>query len=127
MRRRFQFSLRALLGLAAAVCVVLGGHHLLVKYGQYVVAKPAGIGEPISIDGQLVWLCGPRLLYVELVSEPRLDRLVRNIYVLKRSWGCLYRLKTTIDGISHAGHHEILLRMQPSTIGVRGAATISER
>jgi hypothetical protein len=129
MSRRFQFSLRALLGLAAVVCLLLGCWHLLTKHGQYVVATPAKIGEPITVDGQLVCFCGPSLLYVELVGEPPLDRLVQNIYVIKRSWGCLYRLKTKIDPISRSGDDAILLRfqMKPGAVAARGVVTVTEQ
>ena len=130
MSRRFQFSLRWLLGLAAAVCFALGGWHLLVTYGQYVGAPPTNVGKPITVEAQLVRIGGPRLLRgIELIGDPPLDRLVYNHYVTERSWGCLYRLKTTIDPINRAGDYAILLRFQgqPDLDRALGVVTVRER
>jgi hypothetical protein len=54
MSRRFQFSLRALLGMAVVVCLALGGWHLLVRYGQFVEMAPTAANEP-RLRGQFIF------------------------------------------------------------------------
>jgi len=41
-----------MLGVVAVICLGLGGWHLLMKYGQYVEAEPAVVGQPIKIHGR---------------------------------------------------------------------------
>ena len=130
MSRRFQFSLRSLLAAGAVVCLSLGGWHVLTIRSQYVAGLSAKVGEPITIEAQLVRFCGPRVLYVELADNPPLDRVVyHNQYIMERSWGCLYRLSETIDPMFEAGDYAILLRLQgePNVIAPRGVLTVAER
>jgi hypothetical protein len=53
-RRWFQFSLRSLMAAVVVNCLGLGGWHLLLKYGQYVEAEPAVVGQPIKIRGRFL-------------------------------------------------------------------------
>jgi hypothetical protein len=60
MRRRFQFSLRALLCLTLTICLTLGGWTIFKKYGQYIEAVPIKAGDPIPAKGRLIRFMGPK-------------------------------------------------------------------
>jgi hypothetical protein len=51
-RRWFQYSLKSLMAAVVLICLGLGGWHLLFKYGQYVEAESAVVGQPIKIRGR---------------------------------------------------------------------------
>jgi hypothetical protein len=57
-RRWSQYSLRSLMAMVAVICLGLGGWHLLLKYGQYVEAEPAVVGQPIKIRGRFFHVGG---------------------------------------------------------------------
>lgn len=114
MRRRFQFSLRSLLGLAALVCVLLGGWHLLETYGTSVEVVNPRIATPIRIRGTYFWPFGPRecTLYVGY-SRSDDTGCVQKYLRAKKSWLCFYSVEYELDPVSrpcqiqaHFGRYE---------------------
>ncbi|HVW37404.1 MAG TPA: hypothetical protein VHB99_08860 [Pirellulales bacterium] len=96
MRRRFQFSLRALLGLAAGVCLLLGGKHLLETYGQRIEVEQPVVGKPIKIRARYIRLFGPSdvLIFIDVVtSTGREEGWAEGA---GRSWLCCYETETEI-------------------------------
>jgi hypothetical protein len=53
-RHWFQFSLKSLMAVVVLICLGLGGWHLLWTKGQYVIAEPAVVGQPIKIHGSFL-------------------------------------------------------------------------
>lgn len=103
MSRRFQFSLRTLLGLAAAVCLVLGGWHLFDTYGNYIEIDRIRVGEPITVRGRYVRFFGPDKLEIFLGwggSDYELYGWPRDV---ERSWLCLYSFECELDPVYEPG------------------------
>ena len=101
MTRRFQFSLRALLGAAVVVCLLLGGWHLLWTYGQYVEAEPAKLGRSFSVKGRILRPAGPQeLAYHFRIERPDgvcLLNLFGEGYIARKGWLGTYRIDTTVE------------------------------
>jgi hypothetical protein len=100
VKRRFlQFSLRWLLGLAALVCLCLGGRHLLETYGSRMEIETARI-EALRVKATYCRLFGPPEHRLELEYEAIDSVLTHGAHsvhrgeMARRSWLCLY----TIEG-----------------------------
>ncbi|MGH7134798.1 MAG: hypothetical protein ACREHD_03610 [Pirellulales bacterium] len=99
MPRRFQFSLRALLGLGAVVCLLLGGRHLVETYATYIEVSNSALDEPISIKGRIVRLFGPPKIYFDVnfkcynAETPSFSRTAGGW--VDRSWLCCYNFYDT--------------------------------
>ncbi|HWB14464.1 MAG TPA: hypothetical protein VG826_34885 [Pirellulales bacterium] len=59
MSRRFQFSLKTLLGLALVVCLVLGGWPMLKMAACHLEVADAVVGRPVAIRARFVRLSEP--------------------------------------------------------------------
>lgn len=71
MSRRFQFSLRALLGLAVIVCLCFGARHIYVMHVASYVIADAKVGEPIVLRGQFFLLDAPASMGIRVgIAEP---------------------------------------------------------
>jgi hypothetical protein len=106
MSRRFQFSLRALLGFAVLACLVLAGRYLLGTYGTRLDVEIPRVGDPIRVKATYFRLFGPRecRLFVEyriadgsLLSSGAIGASQGDI--IKRSWLCLYTIETELEPI----------------------------
>jgi hypothetical protein len=110
MSRRFQFSLRALLGLAAIASLSLGGWHLLETYGTYVDAENPRVGEPIRISGRFVWLFGPNECHLDIGHTWADESGCTFSYCVgKRSWLCFYSVEQDFDPVDRPGQIEVFL------------------
>jgi hypothetical protein len=106
MSRRFQFSLRALLGLAAVVGLLLGGWHLLDTYGNRLDVDEVRIGAPVKIKAGYVCLFGPHECNLSVALEsidgseiaPGIAR-VSEVDLVERSWLCLYRVEWEFEPV----------------------------
>ncbi|HEX5471999.1 MAG TPA: hypothetical protein VFW73_08935 [Lacipirellulaceae bacterium] len=101
LMRRPQFSLRTLLGLAAAVCLILGIWHMVTVYGQFVEALPAPAGEPVVVAGRAIRVFGPPELeyHFRLTGDLAADEIFGFYampYRAKRSWLCVYEIRAVI-------------------------------
>lgn len=59
--RRPQFRLKSLLGVAIAVCLILGASHLYTSYRQFVAVEPAQLGREIQGRGRYFFYDGPTI------------------------------------------------------------------
>ena len=120
MLRRFQFSLRALLGVAAVICLFLGGWHLLITYGEFIEVGPIELHRKTTIRGRLVRLLGPpELPYcIEINRESDSD-----LYVFSeadRSWLCIYEIRERTAFAHHPGRYRLrLIDYEPEGIPPR--------
>ncbi|HVX15133.1 MAG TPA: hypothetical protein VHC22_28330 [Pirellulales bacterium] len=106
MKRRLQFSLRGLLGLAALVCLSLGGRHLLETYGNSLDAEDPKAGLPIRVKARYFCLFGPTECYFDVGYEtPDGSQLsdgtlgMSSGELAKRSWLCLYRIESELEPV----------------------------
>jgi hypothetical protein len=98
MSRRFQFSLRGLLGIAAVVCAAFGGIHLLNAYGSWIEVSDLAVGKPVIVKGRYIRLFGPpKLLIFIQIKEPkpkgRFGYYGSCVGSRQRRWLCLYSLE----------------------------------
>ena len=112
MLRRFQFSLRALLGLSVAMCLLLGARHLLETCGQFVASQTARIGEPVAINGRLIRFFGPREYEYFLDVIPRVEGEEQMTWLgtSKRSWLCVYEVSQDFGPMSRPGSYRLILQ-----------------
>jgi|SRR5215469_6497387 len=104
MSRGFQFSLRALLGMAGLACLLLGGWHLLVQYGQFVQVAPLEANKPLEIA------CGFVLLSTEHEEICRLNVLRNGVNVYQYEWLAKSRVPFV-----YRGHLPLQLGLQPGS------------
>jgi hypothetical protein len=71
MSRRFQFSLRTLLGTMGAVALSLGTAHLTKRFGEFVSAEPIHVGHRLQVKGRLVEFFGPATRNFRLMRTAR--------------------------------------------------------
>jgi hypothetical protein len=64
MSRRFQFSLRGLLGLATVACLLLGGWHLLKTYGNRIEVIGAS-----RVKGRYIRVLGPTQCHLVVAAR----------------------------------------------------------
>lgn len=117
MSGRFQFSLKALLGLTAIVCLSLGGWHLLETYGTSIEAVNPRIGMPIRLKGSYFLPFGPDECTLS-TGYSRTDDTgsIQKYLRAKRSWLCFYSVEYELDPVDHACQIEIYLtRYESST------------
>ncbi|HEV3341559.1 MAG TPA: hypothetical protein VG125_14430 [Pirellulales bacterium] len=105
MSRRFQFSLRALLGLVTVLCLLLGGWGLLLTYGQFVAAGPITLHERIALRGRLIRMLGPKRLPYCIWIDP--DGGVFDH--AERSWLCIYTVQTETVVAHQPGRYRLTL------------------
>lgn len=105
MIRRFQFSLRALMGMVASFCLLPGSWKLLARYGQYIEATPVVVGEPIPIKGRLIRPLGPsELVCSVIIGEEFLDPLRTGVgFRARRSLFCCYEFEEEATGMQRLG------------------------
>ena len=86
MSRRFQFSLKSLLGVAAIICLVFGGWHLLKTYGNRIEV----IGTS-RVKGRHIRLLGPTKCHL-VVAARGPDDIVWWTHErdVERAWLCCY-------------------------------------
>jgi hypothetical protein len=115
MRRRFQFSLRTLLGLAAVVCLLLGGWHLLETYGSYIEAEPLRVGVPVKLRGRYVCFFGPNKVPITIGYEKNSDEVYgwSAIVGSERSWLCLYNVECELEPVDEPCEITIYLQRDP--------------
>jgi hypothetical protein len=91
-----QFSLRALLGTTAFICILLGGWHLLHTYGNRIEVNDVSVGEPIKVKVRYCRVFGPPVCRIQVsVSDwdydsPHLHYGGSSEDNKKRSWLCFY-------------------------------------
>lgn len=94
------------MGLAAVVCILLGGCHLLDTYGNWLDVGDAIIGQPIPVKATCIRLFGPPECYLEVgydtadgseLSDGTLG--MSEGHTVKRSWLCLYRIETEFEPV----------------------------
>ena len=132
MSRRFQFSLRGLLGLAAIFCILLGSGHIVATYGSYVAANPTKVRQPVAIYGRIVRPFGPAQLdYAIAWQTPGNDDPGRRNYWMPfrsdRKWLCFYDIRAEIRNI-YPGKYEIAVVADPlstNEVAVTGAMEIT--
>ena len=101
MSRRFQFRLRGFLGVAVAVCLVLGGWKLFRSFQQYVAVTRDRETDLVRVEGQIVRFLGPP----EIQFDAFLTVVGRNGHVgmktgsltAERRWFCVYPLAVETD------------------------------
>lgn len=111
MARRFQFSLRVLLGVVVFASLVLGGWRLFGHYGTYVDAENVRIGAPIRIKASYFCAVGPYDCGL-VVGYARADEAgsVSKYLRAKRSWLCFYSVEYELDPLDRPG--DILVFLQ---------------
>lgn len=101
MSRRFQFSLRALLLLTAAIAALFGGWRLFALNAQYVAVKPDPSTDLLTINGRIVRFLGPRTIdcAVALTVVAHDDHVGAQIgdQVVERHWLCVYPIEIETD------------------------------
>src|SRR5215469_7313719 len=119
MSRRLQFSVRALLGAAFAIGLMLGLLHLLEKYGQKIQPTQAVVGAPITINARYVRPFGPPecVIFVE-ARLPSGARLMEK--VAKRSWLCFYVVEFQAPPINEPFQLEVQMGEFTGSAGSRG-------
>lgn len=108
MTRRFQFSLRALLGTVVFGCLILGAGSLLKSKGQFVRAEPTKVGEPILIRGRVILFGGPGRFEYHLSLSTDGMTLIRSDQA-ERSWLCLYNVEEAFEPSSEPRRYVIKL------------------
>lgn len=136
VKRRFlQFSLRGLLGVAALVCLFLGGRHLLETYGNRLDVEEARVGVPIRVNARYFCLLGPAECILQIGYEtadglPLSDRTFGNSGVdrAERSWLCLYGLESERPPIDQPRQLIVYLKRheKPAGTGASRVWTIKE-
>jgi len=99
--------LRALLGLTATICLMLGGRHLLETYGNRVDVENVEIGAPIRIKATCFHFFGPAECEFSLgyttadgseLSEGTLGW--SDGPLVKRSWLCFYSFESELWAVN---------------------------
>jgi hypothetical protein len=107
VKRRFlQISLRGLLGLAALVCLLLGGWHWIESYGNHLDIEEVRLGETIRVKARYFWLLGPAECQLEVgyetADESELSDGTLGVSMgdrVKRSWLCFYSMDEELDPV----------------------------
>jgi hypothetical protein len=100
--------LRGLLGLAALVCLLLGGRHLLNTYGNYIEAGDLALGEPIRVKGRMIRVFGPQRRQIQVaarnIGTPGQRQMgdtegSSDMVWADRSWLCCYEFDCELDAM----------------------------
>jgi hypothetical protein len=87
-RRWYQFNLKSLMAIVAMICLGLGGWHLLLKYGRYVEAEPALVGQPIKIHGRFLhFFAGADSGQYELIVRSKKSSFRQSGIADRSGWG----------------------------------------
>ena len=116
MSRRFQFSLRTLLGLAAIICLMLGGWHLLETYGNYMDVGDMAVGKPITVKGRVIRVLGPPKCWIEAsssVADEQLEDGSSHAEWIRRSWLCCYEFEYELYPIKNPGEWTVTTIWMP--------------
>jgi hypothetical protein len=116
MSRRFQFSLRTLLGFAALICLLLGGRHLLDTYGSHLEVSDAALGKPIRLKGRLVRVFGPAKCVVTFWGDVDQTDVCEWLHSkeVERSWLCFYEFDyESFCSLDEPGDWTVAAEMMP--------------
>ena len=101
MTRRFQFSLRGLLGVAVAVCLVLGGWKLFRSFQQYITVTRDPSTDLVRVEGQIIRFLGPpEIQYDACLGVVRHDGHAGakvGSWISERRWLCVYPIAVETD------------------------------
>lgn len=116
-RRFLQFSLRGLLGVAALVCLALGGRHLIETYGSSISVETTKAGEPILVRATYCCPFGPRECDLVVGYATADDGAsVRRHFGGKRSWLCLYKVECEFNLYQRPRQITLFLRRYEKTL-----------
>lgn len=113
MTRRFQFSLKALLGLVMVAAMMLGAVHLAERYGQFVkTTTPCSPASTLNVEGRLITFFGPKVRHVELAAETMFPDSMRYSFadqMVPRSWFCMYNFTADVRALDTPGDYRLML------------------
>jgi hypothetical protein len=116
--------LRGLLGLAALICLVLGGWHLLHAYGTSLKVESPRVGEPFRVKATKFRPFGPRYCALEIVFEELGDGTLGMMRskLAERSWGCFYATEIDFEPIDHPCQVIVCLQRHERTPSMTGTS-----
>ncbi len=105
--------------MVAVICLGLGGLHLLLKYGQFVEAEPAVVGQPINVRGRFFRLFAEDDKRYYTIDTDRPEFHMRTYCVAGNSWWWL-AIAVELDGRNNPGEYTLTLTPEGGST-IRGA------